>query len=141
MKRLIAVAAIVATSFAGVALATPGHGISAEVIATKTVQHLSIQADDPTTALVVRVTLEPGGTSGWHSHPATLAVAVRSGEITLVSDSCTRRTLHAGEMFLERPGVVHRIVNNGSSDTVLIATILGLPAGASPTTDEPNPCD
>lgn len=141
MKRLIVVAAIVATVSAGVALATPSHGFSTVLLGSKTVQHLSIREQDPTVALVVRATLEPGGFSGWHSHPATVVVAVRSGEVTLLSHDCTHRTLQAGQMFIERPGVVHQVVNNTSSDVVLIATFLGLPPGASPTTDEPNPCD
>ena len=91
MKRIMIGLAALVVLTAGVAVATPSRGYFARVIGSGTVESLSIQDADPTTSLFVRVTLEPGGTTGWHSHPAHVFVLVRAGRVALFDgDSCTR---------------------------------------------------
>ena len=141
MKRIMIGLAALVVLTAGVAVATPSRGYVARVIGSGTVESPSIQDADPTTSLFVRVTLEPGGTTGWHSHPAHVFVLVRAGRVALFDgDSCTRTVYEEGEIFVETPGHVHKAKNVGDDPVLLIATFVGLPPDTPPTTDEANPC-
>jgi len=85
---------------------------------------------------------QPGGTTGWHSHPANVFVLVRSGRVAVSDgDTCTRTIYNKGDVFVETPGHVHKASNVGDEQqVVLIATFVGLPPNTPPTTDEANPC-
>jgi quercetin dioxygenase-like cupin family protein len=140
MKRIIIALAAVAVVTAGVAVATPSRGFSAEVLGTKTVKRLSIEEPDPSTTMFIRIEQEVGGTSGWHSHPAHVFVLVKHGRVVRVNHECERTVFEKGEIFVERPGHVHKAINVGDNQLVLLATFVGLPPETPPTTDEPNPC-
>jgi quercetin dioxygenase-like cupin family protein len=99
-----------------------------------------IRETDPSTVSVVRVVLEPGGTTGWHSHPSSVFVAIEAGEVTLTNHDCASRTLGAGGLFVERPGRVHNVENTGTVAAILIATFAGIPPGAEARIDEADPC-
>lgn len=141
MKRTIIGLAAVLVLTAGVAVATPSRGYVAKVLGATTIESLSIQPSGASTALFVRVSLEPGGTTGWHSHPAHVFVLVKTGKVALFDgDACTRTVYQQGEIFLETPGHVHKATDLSGGGTVLIATFVGLPPDTPPTTDEANPC-
>jgi quercetin dioxygenase-like cupin family protein len=106
--------------------------------------------DEPAGRLVVgrnvteRVVIEPGGTTGWHTHPGPVLVTVKSGELTLVyadDATCEGRTYRAGESFVDRGDeTAHTALNRGASKVELSATYLvpgerGKPARI----DAPNP--
>jgi len=141
MKRTIIglVAGIVLT--AGIAVATPSRGYVTRLLGSTSVESLSIQPSGSSTALFVRAALEPGGTTGWHSHPAHVFVLVKTGKVAILNgDDCTRSVYHQGDVFVETPGHVHKAINPGDEGTVLIATFVGLPPDTPATTDEANPC-
>ena len=141
MKRTIMGLAAVVVFTAGMAAATPSRGFTAKLLGATTFDSLSIQESGPSTALFVRVEQEPGGTSGWHSHPAHVFVLVKKGRVAVkVEGDCSRTIYTRGDIFREMPGHVHKASNAGDGELVLIATFLGLPPGAAPTTDEANPC-
>ena len=141
MKRTIIGLAAVVVFTAGIAAATPSRGFTAKVLGAATFDSLSIQESGPSTALFVRVEQEPGGTSGWHSHPANVFVLVKKGRVAVKGEGDCARTIYTrGDIFRETPGHVHKASNAGDGELVLIATFLGVPPGAAPTTDEANPC-
>lgn len=82
--------------------------------------------------LTAEVTWQPGGTSGWHTHPGPVIVNVVQGAVTVTNASdCVARTYAAGEAFLDPgDGNVHIATNaSGQSEAVAVATFLGVPAG------------
>jgi quercetin dioxygenase-like cupin family protein len=141
MKRTIIALAAVVVFTAGIAVATPSRGFTTKLLGTATFDSLSIQESEPSTALYVRVEMEAGGTSGWHSHPADVFVLVKKGRVAINgAGHCSPTVYRAGEIFHEEPGHVHKASNVGDGEVVLVATFLGVPPGAAPTTDEANPC-
>jgi hypothetical protein len=99
-RRLaIAVAIAVLTVQAGVALATPGVGISATVLGQGTfservkVNTPNIKAKiKPSDFIVQEVVVEPGGHTGWHSHPGPALVTIQEGTFTLYDGDEGRRS-------------------------------------------------
>jgi quercetin dioxygenase-like cupin family protein len=142
MRRRIAVAAAVLAVLAAgtAAIATPGEGITVETLGSKTLRRVVIRQTEPSVVVTVRVLLEPGGTTGWHSHPSNVFVAVEAGDVTLFHSDCTTQAMSAGVAFRERPNVVHNVVNDGATDAILIATFVGLPPDTPGRTDEADPC-
>lgn len=98
---------------------------------------------DASTILAAKVTWEPEGTSGWHTHPGPVIVSVVEGEIEVVfAQECVTHTYAAGEAFVDTGG--HAEIATNTSDTeqaVAYALFLGVPDGESPTTwVEPQDC-
>jgi hypothetical protein len=131
-KRLTAVA-LVATMGAGAvgsALATPGSGITAALLARGTLEGdhnrhqqsstrqkpVKIKLLRPSDVAVQHVTIAPGGTTGWHSHPGPAIVIVKAGSFTLYDEDdprCQGTTYSvdpanpAGKVFIDE-GYGHR---------------------------------
>jgi quercetin dioxygenase-like cupin family protein len=85
------------------------------------------------TVETLTVTAAPGADFGWHYHNAAVAVAVRSGSLTVIdAKTCASRTYTRGQGFVEAPHVVHLARNDGTTAAVLEVTYLGIPAGKSP---------
>jgi hypothetical protein len=164
-KRLTAVALAGAVGAAGVgtAIATPGEGIvAAPVLARGTLEAehshhhhkrhekpIEIRLQRPSDVAVQQVTIAPGGSTGWHSHPGPAVVIVKSGSFTLYDAddrTCTGTTYSVdpanpvGKVFIdEGRGHVHVGRNEGSTNTELYVTYLDVPLGAAPRIDVPNP--
>jgi quercetin dioxygenase-like cupin family protein len=86
---------------------------------------------------VQSVVAQPGGNSGWHSHPGYGIVVVKSGAITLYDGddpTCTPREVGAGEVFTEEPGHIHFARNEGTVPYEAYATFV-LPVGVPSRTD------
>jgi quercetin dioxygenase-like cupin family protein len=95
-----------------------------------------------TNVAMAQITVIPGGSSGWHSHPGGAIVVVQQGSLTVyesVGDRCEIATYSAGQAFVERPGEVDQVINRGTVPYTLFVTFPRVPAGASARTDEPNP--
>jgi hypothetical protein len=166
-KRLtaVAVAATVGAAGVGTAIATPGTGILGSPIlargtleadhshhhghAHKRHKPVKITLQKPSDVAVQQVTIAPGGSTGWHSHPGPAVVIVKSGSFTLYDgdDRKCRGTTYSvdpaspvGKVFIdEGRGHVHIGRNEGSTNTELYVTYLDLPAGALPRIDVPDP--
>jgi quercetin dioxygenase-like cupin family protein len=95
-----------------------------------------------TDVALAQITVIPGGSSGWHSHPGGAIVVVQQGSLTVygsVGDQCETTTYTAGQAFVERPGEVDQVINTGTVPYTLFVTFPRVPSGASPRTDEPDP--
>jgi len=94
--------------------------------------------------VVAQNTVQPGGSSGWHSHPGGAIVVVQQGQITTyesVGNHCVITTYTAGKAFSERADKPLIAVNNGTTVTIVIATFPNVPVGVpgAQRTDLPNP--
>ena len=91
---------------------------------------------------MAQITVNPGGSSGWHSHPGGAIMVVQQGSLTVytsVGSKCQTTTYTAGQAFIERPGEVDQVINTGTNPYVLFVTFPRVPQGASARTDEPAP--
>jgi quercetin dioxygenase-like cupin family protein len=94
---------------------------------------------------LLKVVLEPGGSTGWHHHPGVALVSVKSGALSEYHGGCHKTVYKEGKGFVESPGEVHIVRNDGNVDAVLYATFV-IPTGTPPeklTVSEPQPknCD
>jgi quercetin dioxygenase-like cupin family protein len=138
---------IVATMFAGVgvfkARATPPSGLVNLPLARGTnVSDGTIPLQFGTDVAMAQITVAPGGSSGWHSHPGGAIVVVKQGSLTVYGSAgsrCETTTYGAGQAFIERPGELDDVLNTGTVPYVLFVTFPRVPQGDSARTDEPNP--
>ena len=81
---------------------------------------------------VAQITVNPGGSSGWHSHPGGAIVVVQQGSLTVytsLGSKCETTTYTAGQAFIERPDVVNQVINTGTIPYVLFVTFPRVPLG------------
>lgn len=146
MKRRLMIVAVFAIAIgmavAGFALATTGSGLVNVEYGRHTVPNFDAHFTNRD-IVVSELSFAPGGFSGWHSHPGKVIVAVARGSITLYreSDDCAGTTYSAGDLFVERPGVVHEARNEGTVAAVVNVTYLSVPVGTSPRIDEAQPAN
>lgn len=90
-------------------------------------------------ALVLEITLAPGGTGGWHSHAGPLIAIVKHGTLTMLDGNCTRHDITAGNAMISPGGSTEKDENKGTTPVVFDVTFL-IPHGAtSPRIDRPAP--
>jgi quercetin dioxygenase-like cupin family protein len=123
--------------------ATPPQNFGSAIVARGTyVDHGTLALPTGLDVVVSMNTVQPGGSSGWHSHPGGAIVVIQQGQMTLnysVGGHCQSTTYTAGQSFVERPSDVVNAVNTGSTVTIIYATFPGVPVGGSPRIDRPNP--
>ena len=91
---------------------------------------------DASSVIVAKVTWQPEGTSGWHTHPGPAIVSIVEGEVEVINErDCVARTYATGEAFIDPgQGNVHIASNRSTTDdAVAYATFLGVPDGAPAT--------
>jgi quercetin dioxygenase-like cupin family protein len=135
------------TAVGGTAHATAPSGATTELLSRATItgtyevhiDGIKLHLKGPVDIATVRVTLDPGGSLGWHSHPGATLVAVTSGTVTRVNaPGCTEETVSAGQGFAEEPNLVHNLLNKTTATAQTIATFI-VPAGAPLRVDETAP--
>lgn len=103
---------------------------------------VNVQATGASDVSMQGITVEPGGSSGWHSHPSTTLVAVKSGTLTVYHGNaagCTSQNYSAGQGFLEPTGDVHVARNEGTTPVELYVTYLAAPVGGALRIDQQSP--
>ena len=114
----------------GVALATPPKDATTTVLTRATFGTFAHQnsgvkvKSKPGEAdvAIAKQVIEPGGSSGWHHHPAVSFFLVKSGSVTAYDEECKKTVYKAGKGFIEsstHPGLVR---NQGKVDAVIYAT-------------------
>jgi quercetin dioxygenase-like cupin family protein len=142
---LVLVALVAAVAFVAVPTgrATPPSGLTNVQLARGTqVSDGTIPLQAGTSIAMSQITVNPGGSSGWHSHPGGAIIVVAQGALTVYSasgDKCQTTTYSAGQAFIERPGEKDDVLNRGTEPYILYVTFPRVPVGASPRTDEPDP--
>ena len=139
--------AIVALLLAGAAVfkarATPPSGLVNLPLARGTnVSNGTIPLQFGTDVAMAQITVDTGGSSGWHSHPGGAIVVLKQGSLTVyrsVGGRCETTTYGAGQAFVARPGEVADLLNTGAVPYVLFVTFPRVPQGDSARIDEPNP--
>lgn len=143
--RVIGAALVVLAlaTMAGVAIGTPGSGVTAVVVAAGTIANpIDIPQEPGEATWITETTFAPGGTTGWHSHPGKTIVVVQSGTMTLYRSrdgGCRVLEFEAGEGFVERPTSVHIAVNEGTVPLVVGVTYFRIGSNDVVRIDKPDP--
>jgi len=158
-KSAIALRARIVTALAASALivipalATPGSGFTPTPLSTGLFDPMDVKADKTdkwdlllktkadSTIGVDRLTVVPGGQSGWHTHAGATLVTVTVGEIVWYDGAnplCTSTTYHVGDGFVEPANHVH-LVRNTTGATAEFTAVQIRPAGTAPRIDADKP--
>ncbi len=132
-----------AAIYGGTAVATPPSGLTNIPLARGSdTSDGTIPLQGGTDIAMAQITVNPGGLSGWHSHPGGAIVIVKEGTLTVygsVGSQCRIASYSAGQAFIERPGEVDQVLNTGTVPYVLYVTFPRVPVGMSARTDEADP--
>lgn len=141
--------------------ATPQAGVTSETIAQGAFDEIDVAAKtdlDPGPAVdwwkakintkgtsrlyVVRNTVLPGGSFGWHSHPGPTFVIVVSGTATEYhgdDPTCTPIVHQAGTTFIDEGETEGHLVRNDGSVNLVVVAVRLFPEGVLPRIDLLNP--
>lgn len=100
-------------------------------------------ATDAADVIVQQITIQPGGFTGWHTHPGPAVVVITAGTLTYYEgddQACTGNDFAAGQAFTDPgQGHVHSALNEGSAPVSLYVTYFDVPPGAGPAIPVANP--
>jgi quercetin dioxygenase-like cupin family protein len=130
---LLAAATVpVSTAVAPNAFATPGANIDAVVISQSTVNGVDY--------ITKEITIQPGGSTGWHYHDGRVFGVVREGTLTRTMADCSDVVSPEGSAVTEDSGPTH--VHNGRNlgpGPVKLWVDYIQPAGTPLSVDVPDP--
>jgi hypothetical protein len=155
-KSIVVLGLLTIALLATPALATLGEGVSGVVLGRGAVEEqVKVREPGGTEFVAQQITIQPGGHTGWHTHPGAALAIVTAGELTLTSfregrqgdaDSarrgprCVTRTVSAGQSFVDPGhGNVHIARNLGTVPAEVRVTYTGVPAGGAFRLDTPDP--
>jgi hypothetical protein len=103
-----------------------------------------VQFDNVSDVIAAKLTIQEGGSTGWHRHPGSAFGVVVSGTFGIIEETdCVLRTYKAGQVFFHRgQGIIDVGFNAGEGDVVVYLTFMGVPPGLPPTMppDGDSPC-
>ena len=140
----VAIAALALTGAAVLKVhATPASGLVNLPLARGTnVSDGTIPLQVGTDVVMAQITVDPNGSSGWHSHPGGAIIIVKQGALTVyraIGGQCQVESYSAGQAFIERPREVDDVFNIGAIPYVLFVTFPRVPLGASTRIDVADP--
>jgi len=74
---------------------------------------------------IVKVTLPPGKSTGWHKHTFPVFAYIMQGTLTVEIENRKSIQFSANSSFSEVINTLHNGINNGTDDVVLIAFFMG----------------
>jgi Cupin domain len=147
-KRIIIIGLAAFGLMAGVAVATMGAGVTSTPLVRGTVAEpfkvetdglVELKTKGPIDVVDQTLTIQPGGHTGWHSHPGPALAVIKSGTLTLYDGddaNCAPHAYNAGQAFVDRGGGHVHIARNESTTTPVEVSVTYLtPVGAGPRTD------
>jgi hypothetical protein len=132
--------------------ATPGSGTSLENFGRATVDPFRISqppdflihSKSEKDVSIEKVTISPGGHTGWHTHHGPILAIVTEGQIKHTrfteKEGCIERMFgpsEAEQAFIGTPNQVHMARNEGDVDAVLYITRFNIPVGGEITDSSP----
>jgi quercetin dioxygenase-like cupin family protein len=154
LKRTpLMLAVAIALAVVGTALATMPSGIVVTTFVRATLDankphggvnaysgdQVKLHTTGATDVAVQTITSPPGGSSGWHSHPGVVLVAVQSGTVTLYDAHCHTTQYGVGQSFVEVGDHALLVRNNTTSKAVLYVTLIVPKSATSLRIDKPQP--
>ena len=103
--------------------------------------HMEIKSKPAFDIAVQSIVFQPGGQSGWHSHPGPVFIQVVSGTMTFYESddpTCTPIVRSAGQGYLDLGEHAHIARNESSAPAQNVVTYFA-PPGAALKIDQPRP--
>ncbi|MFJ4654570.1 cupin domain-containing protein [Nocardia sp. NPDC088792] len=147
LRRLLGgtvAAAAVAVSLTSATLpaaATPNVGVSAQPMSTATVDDVHIAPDGPVDIQFTVLTVDPGGSVGWHWHSGDVLVNIADGTATRYEADdprCAPASFGRGQGWVEHPHHVHT-VHNETDKPLILDVVLITPSGQPSGVSAPDP--
>jgi quercetin dioxygenase-like cupin family protein len=141
---LIPAIGLAAVAIFGVtALATAAVGFHGTVPVRGTLTHevninadgITFQTEDEADIVVQTITIDPGGSSGWHTHPGFLLAVVESGAVSL-QVGCSTNAYSAGQSFHET-GTTPTMARNVAAGMTVVRVTYIVPKGSPTRLDVP----
>lgn len=150
--RIVVGVAVAMLVFSAIAWATMGSGTTSTLVGPPTVYapfdvkrqtpgdwKIRIDAKDGVKIATQTITFEPGGQSGWHSHPGPVFISVKEGTMTFYENDCSSRVVSAGEGFVDLGDHPHLARNESSVPATNVVTYFVPPDAPRLRIDEPQP--
>ncbi|AYA26411.1 MULTISPECIES: cupin domain-containing protein [Rhodococcus] len=149
MKRsvqgvLAAMVCAVTVAVPGWAHATPSEGISGVTwVDIEVPPGLLPFVPDGVHAVAREITIEPGGSTGWHYHDGPVLGLVRAGTLTHPEGDCKPVVFETGDFINEPSGRDHlHVGRNLGTEPVILDVVYLVPIGSPLFEDVPAPaCD
>jgi quercetin dioxygenase-like cupin family protein len=152
-RTALMLAVVAALVVAGTALATMASGISVTTFVRATLDankpddgvkaysgdDVKLHTKGATDVAVQTIISPPGASSGWHSHPGVVLVAVQSGTVTVYHADCHAMQYGAGQAFVEVGDHAVLVRNNTTSNAVLYVTLIVPKDATALRIDQPQP--
>ena len=135
-------------AFAGTALGAHSSGFRPTPLARGTLNEpvhynageVKFQTKDPVDFVHVTLTVDPLGTSRWHTHPGVVLITVKSGTLTRYYADCSFDVYSAGSSFTEGGDHAGLVRNESTTEPAVTYITYVVPAGTTAlATDKPNP--
>ena len=159
LMTAIVLVALGLAAYAGNAMATPGTGFSGTTLAKATfgdiLSHVNdktphfwnevIQTRGASDLYVQQNTWQPGGSTGWHTHPGPSFIIVTQGTVTVYEGSDPTCTPHvytantANNSFVDIGGGDVHLIRNETGAVAQTMAVQLIPAGATRRQDAANP--
>jgi quercetin dioxygenase-like cupin family protein len=143
MRRIVGSIVVVALGVLG--FATVGEsqtGVTRAEVGRGTVgASYTIEGGEATDVVVQKVTIEPGATAAWHTHPGSETAIVMAGTLTFFDgydEKCAQREYKAGEVLVGS-GHVHQGKNLGKEPVEIVSTYFNVPSGGKAATPVSRP--
>jgi quercetin dioxygenase-like cupin family protein len=128
-----ATAVAIAAAPAGSAFATPPQG---GIVRTD----LTTVPLGPSAVVLQRLQLQPGASSGWHTHSGPEVSIVSSGSVSVqFAGKCEFTNYGVGQVVYIPPGAPHHVMNRSGSIAEAFVSYT-VPADAPVRGDAPDPC-
>jgi Cupin domain len=155
---ICATSLLVAAGYAGRASATPSSNSTSTLLARGTFPgpftltrqvtgtgawEATVSAQPGLDVATQAITFQPGGHSGWHTHPGPVFITVVSGTMTFYESqepTCPAIVRTAGQGYLDTGEHAHLARNETGSPAVNLVTYLA-PPGAALRVDQPEPAN
>ncbi len=72
---------------------------------------------------ILKVTIPPGHSTGWHTHPMPAYGYLLAGELTVELPDGSKNTIKTGQAVVEVVNVLHEGTNTGSEPAVVLMVI------------------
>jgi hypothetical protein len=153
-KEVLAGAAVMAAIAVGLAWGTPNSGSQSTLVGRATFDEpinvrrvgddhwkVDVKAKPALDVATQTIVFQPGGHSGWHSHPGPVFISVVSGTMTFYEGNdpdCEPIVRHVGEGYLDTGDHTH-IARNETTEPATNVVTYFVPPGAALRIDQPNP--
>jgi quercetin dioxygenase-like cupin family protein len=152
LRKVVVGTALAAFICSGLAWATLGTGTSSTLVGPPVTYEgfkvkrdavdgwdVKIEAKDGLKLATQTITFQPGGQSGWHTHPGPVFISVKEGTMTFYDENCNATVRMAGEGFLDVGSDAHLARNESGAPATNVVTYFAPPNAPLLRIDAPQP--